>query len=48
VGNNDIEVEATSERDAYFKALDMAGNESFSEHDSEYEVQSIRVAGENP
>lgn len=42
VGNIDIEIEgAISERDAAERALDEAGNHSFSEHDSEYEVQSV-------
>lgn len=42
VGNIDIEIEgAISERDAAERALDEAGNHSYSDHDSEYEVQSV-------
>lgn len=33
--------DAESERDAAERAWDEAGNESYSEHDSEYEVQSV-------
>lgn len=37
-GNRDIEVEATSKKEAVARALDEAGSHEFSEHDADYEA----------
>ena len=38
-----LEIEATSEDEAIEKAYGEAGNHEFSEHTSEYEVESARI-----
>ena len=42
----DMEVEAANEEEAKEVALDHAGNESFSEHHSEYEVDYVTPMSE--
>jgi hypothetical protein len=39
-GNNDIEVEATDEKEARRKAVELAPNLDFSTHDVEYKPQT--------
>jgi hypothetical protein len=40
-GNNDLKVAATSEKEARKLALDLAGSLDFSEHDADYEIQTV-------
>jgi hypothetical protein len=42
-GNHDIVVEAKDEKEAKEKALDEAGNYFYSEHTSEYTVESVSL-----
>lgn len=40
-GHRDIIVKAASEEEAEVKALDIAGNFTYNEHSSEYEISGI-------
>lgn len=46
-GNHDFEVEATSEQEAEEKALVQAYNTVFSEKNSDYRIESVKLLGED-
>ena len=42
-GYNTLDIEATSQKEAQEKALECAGEFSFSEHDADYAVEGITL-----